>query len=402
MRRYDALQAIAPGLTDELVVANLANTTTEWRALRPHDGNLYFVSMGMVTPYALGLALALPHRRVLALEGDGGLLFDLAVLGTLAQTAPPNLCVVVLDNEGYVSTGKWASVASLTAGPVDLEAVARGAGLKHVWTVRDVSEFQSAVETALRSGVGPTLIVAKVDAVQAFVGTTSMDARENKYRFVRHIEQSEGLVILRPSAKEHGAPAAPDPTSTRTESHATEPRASETGHPRPDPISRFDTELHDGLAENGVNFVVGLPCSGLSRAQDLCLRNPEMRYVGVAHEGTGLGLCAGAWLGGKRPAALFENLGMMAGAYHLLRGHATFGIPTLLVLEYRGDAGDQEFWSECGELTESMLTAMRVNHRVVRDLRELKPAIRDGVRWMTFALRPFAVLPGFDLTRPRG
>ena len=151
-----------------------------------------------------------------------------------------------------------------------------------------------------------------------------------------------------------------------------------------------------------MDFVVGLPCSGLSRAQELCLRDPGMRYVGVAHEGTGLGLCAGAWLGGKRPAALFENLGMMAGAYHLLRGHATFGIPTLLVLEHRGDAGDQEFWSECGELTESTLAAMRINHRVVRDLAGLKPAIRDGLRWMTFALRPFAVLPAFDLTRLRG
>ena len=61
-------KAVAPGVGDALVVTNLANTATEWRTLRPHDGNLYFVGMGMVTPYALGLALALPHRRVLALR----------------------------------------------------------------------------------------------------------------------------------------------------------------------------------------------------------------------------------------------------------------------------------------------------------------------------------------------
>src|SRR5262249_26099311 len=127
----------------------------------------------------------------------------------------------------------------------------------------------------------------------------------------------------------------------------------------------------------------------------------EMRYVGVGHEAAGIGICAGAWLGGKRPAALFENFGMMAAAYHLLRGNGTFGIPTLLVLEYRGDAGDQEFWSEIGELTEPLLMAMRINHRVVRDLGALKPAIRDGIKWMSFALRPYAVLPGFDLTRLR-
>ena len=145
MRRYDCFQALGPRLTNELVIANLANTTTEWRAVRPHDGNLYFVGMGMVTPYALGLALALPNRRVLALDGDGGLLFDLAVLGNLAQASPPNLCLIVFDNEGYVSTGKFASAASLTAGPFDLEAVARAAGLKEVCTVRDLSAFADAV-----------------------------------------------------------------------------------------------------------------------------------------------------------------------------------------------------------------------------------------------------------------
>jgi hypothetical protein len=48
-----------------------------------------------------------------------------------------------------------------------------------------------------------------------------------------------------------------------------------------------------------------------------------------------------------------------------------------------------------------MLAAMRINYRMVRDLRELKPAVRDGLRWMNVGLRPYAVLPAFDLTRPR-
>jgi sulfopyruvate decarboxylase TPP-binding subunit len=126
---------------------------------------------------------------------------------------------------------------------------------------------------------------------------------------------------------------------------------------------------------------------------------PSMRYVGVAHEGTGFGLCAGAWLGGKRPAALIENFGLFASAYHLLRGNYSYGIPTLIVLEYRGDGGDQEFFAESGDMTEPLLAAMRINHRVVRDLGQLKPAIRDGLRWMDFAMRPYAVLPGYDLTR---
>jgi len=36
MQRFECLKAIAPMLKDELVIANLANTATEWRAVRPH------------------------------------------------------------------------------------------------------------------------------------------------------------------------------------------------------------------------------------------------------------------------------------------------------------------------------------------------------------------------------
>lgn len=381
MRRYDCLEAIAPLVADSLVITNLANTATEWRSVRPHEGNLYFVGMGMVTPYAAGLAMALPNRRVLALDGDGGILFDLSILGILAQTAPANLCVVVFDNEGYVSTGKWPSTASLTAGPVDLEAVARGSGIASARTVRSVDELVAAVEAAYR-GAGPSLIVAKVNREQVFVGPTLMDSKENKYRFVRHIEQSESRIILRPSSKEHGAAPKADPSLSTVSS-----------------TEDFAAILFDGLQENSVDFVVGLPCSGLSATQALCMNSQSMRYVAVAHEGTGLGLCAGAWLGGKRPAALMENFGLFASTYQLLRGHYSYGIPTLIVLEFRGDGGDQEFFAESGEMTEPLLAAARINYRMVRDIADLKPAIRDGLRWMDFAMRPYAVVPGYELTR---
>jgi hypothetical protein len=71
----------------------------------------------------------------------------------------------------------------------------------------------------------------------------------------------------------------------------------------------------------------------------------------------------------------------------------------LIVTEFRGDSGDEEFFTESGEMTEPFLTAIRINYRVVRDLRLLKTAIRDGLRWMNFALRPYAVVPAYELTR---
>lgn len=380
-RRHDFLAALASAARDELVVTNLANTATEWHALRPSPANLYAVGMGLVTPFALGLALARPEQAVIALDGDGGLFFDTSVLGTLAAAAPLNLTVIVFDNGGYISTGRLPDVASLSA-RVDIAALARAYGLADVHTV-DQPEALLACLQAPQGAAGARLVVARVNAEQAFVGALPMDLKENKYRFVRHVEQAAGVRILKPSAKEHGARPAADPTG------------------RADAQGGFAAALHAALVDNGIDFVVGLPCSGFSAAQSLLMRDDALRYLPVAHEGTGVGICAGAWLGGKRPAALIENFGLFAAVYHLLRGHFSHGIPTLLVTEYRGDTGDQEFFAETGEVTPALLGAMRLNHRVVDDAAQLMPAVRDALRWMDACLRPFALLPTFELTRAK-
>ena len=384
MKRYDCFTAIADKFTDEIVVANLANTATEWRSVREHDSNLFFVGMGMVCPYALGLAMALPNRPVVAFDGDGGILFDMSVFGVIAQTAPSNLCIVILDNEGYISTGRGGHTASLSAGTVDIAAVARASGLNNVHEVQTVESFRDAVLDSITSQTGPTIIVAKINDEQAFVGTSLMDGKENKYRFARHIEQSEQKTILKPSAREHGEPPKPDPVFSPV---------TET-----DPVGEV---LFDGLRENMVDFVVGLPCSGFADTIRRCMEDQSIQYVPVANEGTGVRICAGAWLGGLTPAAIMENLGLYASTYQLMRGHYTFGIPLLLVAEYRGDAGETEFFGDSGDMTEPWLQASRINYRLIRDMHDIKPAIRDGLRWMNFGLRPYNVLMSFDLTRPK-
>ena len=126
MRRYDCLTVLAPMIDDELVVGNVARTSFEWHAVKPRQGNLYTMGMGLVTPVCFGLALTLPHRRVVALDGDGSLLLNLGVLATIANLAPRNLTIFVFDNEAYASTG---GLPTATAGKTDLAKIAQGAGI---------------------------------------------------------------------------------------------------------------------------------------------------------------------------------------------------------------------------------------------------------------------------------
>ena len=74
---------------------------------------------------ALGLALALPHRKVVAFDGDGSLLLNLGSLATMANQHPRNLIHIVFDNECYESS---RGAPTATAGQADLAAIARGCG----------------------------------------------------------------------------------------------------------------------------------------------------------------------------------------------------------------------------------------------------------------------------------
>jgi sulfopyruvate decarboxylase subunit beta len=192
MKRYDCLKAIAPHFGDELVVTNIGAVRHEWQALRPHPANYHLQNLGLTSSMALGLALALPHRKVIAFDGDGSLLLNLGSLATMANQHPKNLIHIVFDNECYESS---RGAPTATAGQADLAAIARGAGFANVMTAKAVGEFEEAFLRALKSN-DLYFILAKVEAGAGDVPAAALDSQENKYLFVRYIEKSENLKIL--------------------------------------------------------------------------------------------------------------------------------------------------------------------------------------------------------------
>ena len=191
---YDYLQLLAPKITDELVITGVAGVAREWSSLKDRDGNLYSIYMGGPSAMALGLALALPRRRVICLDTDGSLLMALTVLPAIAQQNPSNLIIIVCDNERYEAAGK---IPTFTAGVTNLAGIAREAGIQNVWLVRELSEFQIAIDEAFPVN-GASFIVTKVKASHPAVPYTPLYGIENKFRFVRYIEKKENVRIIRP------------------------------------------------------------------------------------------------------------------------------------------------------------------------------------------------------------
>jgi sulfopyruvate decarboxylase subunit beta len=199
MKRFDCMKALAARLKDELVILSLGASVDEWYNAAPHmrSASLFQQQLGCVTPEAFGLAVGLPHRRIVSLDTDGGMMFNLGILATLGNERPKNLFVVVWDNECYQSIG--GPPTHTASGRVDLAAIARGAGIEQAFTVHTIEEFDAHCAKGLASDV-PYVVVAKVaGTVQPDIKRKHSDGREDKYIFVRHVEATENIVIMGPS-----------------------------------------------------------------------------------------------------------------------------------------------------------------------------------------------------------
>jgi thiamine pyrophosphate-dependent acetolactate synthase large subunit-like protein len=194
MKRFECLQAIAPLVKEELFVTTAGGATAEWNAVRQSDGNIQVKTLGLCSSIGLGLALSLPKRKVFVFDGDGALWMNLGSLATIGLHQPKNLIHICWDNQQYESSGGEPTAS--TAGNIDFAAVARSAGIKSSRAVSAVDELKEAVSHAL-SHYGPHFVWARIEAGRAEAPPLRYDELENKYRFIRYIEETEGINILR-------------------------------------------------------------------------------------------------------------------------------------------------------------------------------------------------------------
>jgi sulfopyruvate decarboxylase subunit beta len=133
MKRMEAISEVAAAAENALIVCNIGFPSRELYAAADRPENFYMLgSMGLASSIGLGLALARPERKVIVLDGDGSVLMNLGTLATIANYAPDNYLLIILDNCCYGSTG---SQPTCTSQRTDLALVARAAGVQQVRTV---------------------------------------------------------------------------------------------------------------------------------------------------------------------------------------------------------------------------------------------------------------------------
>lgn len=165
--RPDAIVVTGAGLPQGMVKQRWVT-----RFPRTHITSGGFSTMGFTLPAAIGAQLAAPDQPVLAVCGDGDFLQTMQELATAVMLEVP-VCVVVLDNSGWISIkggqqaffGRTAATDFLrrdgTLYSPDFAAIGKAFGI-HAEHVREPGEVRPAVSRALATG-GPSLVSVTVN-----------------------------------------------------------------------------------------------------------------------------------------------------------------------------------------------------------------------------------------------
>jgi thiamine pyrophosphate-dependent acetolactate synthase large subunit-like protein len=198
VKRYECLKIAAEEVGDALVITTVGGAAAEWNAIHPGDGNLRCRTLGLVSSISMGLALALPNRRVVGIDGDGALLMNACGLPTLAWQNPSNLTLLVFDNGIYEASGLRRTA---TSAGTDLIAMAKAAGMKNTAWAPTLEDFRRLLREALNGNALSMIGVKSEAGVDYFKTWQQLPAFEyneveNLYRFMRHIEKLEGRRIV--------------------------------------------------------------------------------------------------------------------------------------------------------------------------------------------------------------
>lgn len=102
----------------------------------------------------------------------------------------------------------------------------------------------------------------------------------------------------------------------------------------------ISSRIVDDLVASNIEFVTTVPCKQLGGVIEEVEARPEIMHVPANREDEGMGLCAGAWMGGKRPAIIMQNSAIGVTVNTLVTLTQFYRMPLPMLISYRGELGE--------------------------------------------------------------
>ena len=149
--------------------------------------------------------------------------------------------------------------------------------------------------------------------------------------------------------------------------------------------------LVNGLKDAGIGLIATLPDVNLSDLLREVEEAKDVIHVPLCREEEGIGICAGAYLAGKRTALIMQNAGFLNSCNALTTTSLQFQIPALLLIYYAGDIGDRGF-TTLGSVTEPVLQALGIRSYILRQNDEIDGTLHGAQILAEDSKKPVAVL----------
>lgn len=119
--------------------------------------------------------------------------------------------------------------------------------------------------------------------------------------------------------------------------------------------------IYRGLKRSGIDFAASVPCVNLQELLRLIGEDHEIIHIPVTREEEGVGVCAGAWMGGRRPALIMQNSGLGNSINALASLDFLYKIPLIMIISHRGCEGEPIVGQiPMGNLTPRLLEVMDI------------------------------------------
>jgi len=157
-----------------------------------------------------------------------------------------------------------------------------------------------------------------------------------------------------------------------------------------DPVAAGQA-IVSGLKRSGIDFVATLPDEKMLEVIRAVERDGQLKHVPLCREEEGIGICAGAYLAGKKTAIIMQNAGFLNSCNALTTTSLQLQIPILMLIYYAGDIGDRGF-TTLGSVTEPVLQAMGFRSYVLRKPEEIDETLAGAQILADDSKKPVAVL----------
>ena len=151
--------------------------------------------------------------------------------------------------------------------------------------------------------------------------------------------------------------------------------------------------VYQGLKAAGIDFIVSVPCINLGKILEIIDADEEITHVPVTREEEGIGVCAGAYFGGKKTAILMQNSGLGNCVNALGSLYQLYSLPLVMIMSHRGTEGEPIIGQvPMGKATPKVLEAMELKYFNPKTPEEAKKIVANSWKKSTEEKSPISIL----------